>query len=306
MSKFPPRDGANRRTCRNAGTRAAFTRSMVQRATIAVTSAMALIGLLPSSYADAPSARLANISTRLPVGSGDNVLIAGFIITGGQAKRVIVRGIGPTLSVTENLSDPVLELHDSAGALAGSNDNWRDTQEAELQATKIAPANDYEAAITRALDPGAYTAVLRGAGKTTGIGLVELYDLDLGADAKLANISTRGFVNRGDNVLIGGSIVVGNGTARVIFRALGPSLGGVANPLQDPVLELHDGQGGLIALDDNWKDSQRAEIEATGIPPTNDNEAAIIRSLTPGAYTAVVRGKDNTTGVALIEAYQLN
>lgn len=283
----------------------ANTRCMA-RLLLAVAIAVASLGIATRSYADSPSARLANISTRLPVGSGDNVLIAGFIVTGGQSKRIIVRGIGPTLGVTENLGDPVVELHDASGALAGRNDNWRDTQEAELQATKVPPTNDYEAAITRSLDPGAYTAVLSGAANTTGIGLVELYDLDLAADAKLANISTRGFVNKGDNVLIGGTIVVGSGTARVIFRALGPSLQNVTNALKDPVLELHDGQGGLIAKNDNWKDTQQSEIEATHIPPPDEHEAAIVRELAPGTYTAVVRGKNDTTGVALIEAYQLN
>ena len=250
--------------------------------------------------------RLANISTRLPIGAGDNVLIAGFIITGNQSKRVLLRGIGPTLAVNENLADPLLELHDSSGGLVGINDNWRDDQQDELQATQIPPANDYEAAIVRALDPAAYTAILKGEGNTTGIGLVELYDLDLGADAKLANISTRGFVNQGDNVLIGGTIVVGNGSTKVIFRALGPSLQGVANALQDPTLELHDGQGNVIAVNDNWKDTQQAEIEATQIPPPDDRESAIVRELTPGVYTAVVRGKDDSTGVALVEAYQLD
>ena len=254
----------------------------------------------------APAVHLANISTRLPVGTSDNVLIAGFIITGTQPKKIIVRGLGPLLPVSENLSDPTLELHDSSGALVASNDNWRDAQEEGLKATTIPPNNDYESAIVKSLNPGAYTAILAGKGATTGVGLVEVYDLDLTVDSKLANISTRGFVGQDDNVLIGGAIVLGSGTTTVIFRALGPSLVSVAKALQDPTLELHDGQGVLIASNDNWQDSQADAIRATTIPPTDPREAAIVRQLTPGAYTAIVRGKNNTTGVALIEAYQIN
>lgn len=252
------------------------------------------------------STRLANISTRLPVGTGSNVLIAGFIITGNVPKRVIVRGLGPTLPVVENLADVTLELHGSDGALLADNDNWRDSDEGALKATTIPPRNDYESAMVKTLSPGAYTAILAGKGATTGVGLVELYDLDLAATSKLANISTRGFVNKGDNVLIGGLIVTGTGTTNVLFRAMGPSLAGVENALQDSTLELHDSQGGIIATNDNWQDTQEAEIRATTIPPDDPREAAIVRQLSPGAYTAVVRGKNNTTGVALVEAYQLN
>jgi hypothetical protein len=258
-----------------------------------------------SARAAAPAVHLANISTRLVVGTGNNVLIAGFIITGNQPKRVVVRGLGPLLPVSENLSDPTLELHDSSGGTVG-NDNWRDTQQEELILTTIAPINDYECAIVKSLNPGNYTAILAGKGGTTGIGLVEVYDLDLTVDSKLANISTRGFVDQGDNVLIGGTIILGNGTTDVLFRALGPSLSGIGNPLQDPTLELHDSQGNLIASNDNWQDTQRDAIVATTIPPPDTREAAILRQLTPGAYTAIVRGKGNATGVALIEAYQIN
>jgi hypothetical protein len=259
-----------------------------------------------ASVSDASAAvHLANISTRLAVGSGDNVLIAGFIITGSQPKKVVVRGIGPTLPVSENLADPTLELHDSSGAIVAANDSWRDTQEDELQATTIPPGNDYESGIVQSLDPGNYTAVLAGKGGTTGVGVVEVYDLDLAADSKLANISTRGLVNQGDDVLIAGTIILGNGTTNVLFRAIGPSTG-IPNALQDPTLELHDGQGGIIATNDNWQDTQKDAIEATTIPPSDPREAAILRQLSPGAYTAIVRGKNNTTGVAVVEAYQIN
>jgi hypothetical protein len=209
------------------------------------------------------------------------------------------------LPVTENLADPTLELHNSSGATVVTNDNWRDTQQNEVKATTIPPTNDYDSAIVRSVNPGAYTAVLAGKGGTTGVGLVEVYDLDLTADSKLANISTRGFVGKGDNVLIGGTIVVGSGSTTVLFRALGPSIPGVANRLKDPTLELHNGQGTTIAINDNWKDSQAAAIQATTIPPPDPREAAVLRQLTPGAYTAIVRGKNNTTGVALVEAYQI-
>jgi len=253
-----------------------------------------------------PAVHLANISTRLAVGTGDNVLIAGFIVTGSQQKRILVRGLGPLLPVSENLADPTLRLHDSSGAMVAANDNWRDTQQEELQATSIAPRNDHDSAIVKSLTPGAYTVVLAGKGGTTGVGLVEVYDLDLTVDSKLANIATRGFVDRGDNVLIGGTIIIGSGSTNVLFRALGPSVPGVPNALQDTTLELYDSQGTLIATNDNWRDSQAAEIKATTIPPPDVREAAILRQLTPGAYTAIVRGKNNTTGVALVEAYQLN
>jgi hypothetical protein len=260
---------------------------------------------LLSSATAAPAVRLANISTRLPVGAGDSVLIAGFTITGSQPKKVIVRGLGPLLPVKANLGDPTLELHDSFGGIVAGNDNWGDTQQDELKATTIPPTNDYDSAIVKNLAPGAYTAVLAGKGATTGVGLVEVYDLDSAADSRLANIATRGRVGDGDDVLICGTIAVGNGTTTVLFRALGPSTG-VPGALNDPTLELHDGQGATIATNDNWQDTQGAAIQDTTIPPNDPREAAILRDLTPGAYTAVVRGKNGTTGVAVIDAYQLN
>lgn len=261
-------------------------------------------GAAPAKPDAPPAVQLANISTRLAVGSGDSVLIAGFTITGSQPKKIMLRALGPFLPVLESLSDPTLELHDSSGTVAG-NDNWRDSQQDEIKATTIAPASDYESSIVRVLSPGAYTAVLAGKGGTTGVGVVEVYDLDLGVDSKLANIATRGRVDQGDNVLIAGTIVVGNGSATVLFRALGPSTG-ISNALQDPTLELHDGQGGTVATNDNWQDSQKDAIQATTIPPSDPRESAILRSLAPGAYTVVVRGKDNTAGVAVVDAYQLN
>jgi len=251
--------------------------------------------------------QFANISTRLSVGTGDNEMIAGFIITGTEAKRVIVRAMGPSLPLAGALADPVLELRNSAGDLISSNDNWRSDQEAEIMGTGIPPGNDLESAIVATLpaNNSAYTASVRGFNNETGIGVVEAYDLNSAANSKLANISTRGLVQTADNVLIGGLIVQGQISLRVIVRAIGPSLP-VEGALQDPTLELRDSNGSLIAANDNWRSDQQDEIIATGLPPSNDLESAIVRDLAPAAYTAIVRGVNSTTGVALVEAYGLN
>jgi CSLREA domain-containing protein len=261
----------------------------------------------PTPTPSSTTSTLANISTRLEVETGDNVLIGGFIVTGTQDKKVIVRAIGPSLPVTDALADPFLELHDGAGNLIASNDNWKDTQQAEIETTTIPPSNELESAIVATLpaNSSAYTAIVRGVNDTTGVGLVEVYDLNTSVDSKLANISTRGLVQTGDNVMIGGFIVLGQSNQKVIVRAIGPSLP-VANALADPTLELHNGNGDVIAFDDNWKDNQQSEIEATTIPPTNDLESAIVATLSPGNYTAIVRGVNDTTGVALVEVYALN
>lgn len=255
-----------------------------------------------------PAANLANISTRLRVDTGDSVLIGGFIVvTGTQPKRVIVRAIGPSLPVAGALADPVLELRNSSGGLIASNDDWRTDQEAEIIATGIPPNDNLESAIVATLpaNNSAYTAIVRGYNGGTGIGLVEAYDLDNTVNSKLGNISTRGFVGTGDNVMIGGFIVDGQIPTRVIMRAIGPSLP-IGGKLADPILELHDGNGTLLQVDDNWRTGgQESEIIATGIPPSNDLESAIVRTLAPGNYTAIVRGVNDTTGVALVEAYDL-
>ncbi|MFN2622345.1 MAG: hypothetical protein ABR611_05815 [Chthoniobacterales bacterium] len=262
------------------------------------------------------SARQLNISTRMRVQSGDNVLIGGFIITGTELKRVILRGIGPSLTpfgVPGALQDTTLELFNSSSTSIGFNDNWRDTNEAEIQATGLPPGDDRESAIVQTLAPGAYTAVLRGRDNTEGIGVVEGFDLTSNIPTKLANISTRGFVEAGDNVMIGGFIVgagVGNngaGSARVVVRAIGPSLTqfGVPNALVDPTLELHDSNGAVIGFNDNWQESQMAEIQATGLAPSDTNESAIVRTLVTGAYTAIVRGNADGVGVGLVEAYNV-
>ena len=250
---------------------------------------------------------LANISTRLPVGTGDNVLIGGFIVTGTQPKKIIVRAIGPSLALAGKLADPTLELHDASGALLESNDNWVDSpnKQAIIDST-IPPPNNAESAIVRSVPPGNYTAIERGVNNGTGIGVVEAYDLDTSANSKLANISTRGLVQTGDNVLFAGMIVVGQASQKVIIRALGPSTG-VPGALADPTLELHDGNGALLEANDNWVDSpnKQAIIDST-IPPTNNLESAIVRTLTPANYTAIVRGANNSTGIAVVEVYALN
>ena len=258
------------------------------------------------------SGRLQNISTRALGQTGDNVVIGGFIITGSGQKRVILRAIGSSLinhGITHPLQNPTLELHDHTGTLIASNDNWVDAaNKQEIMNSGLAPTNNLESAILMSLSPGAYTAIVRGVNNGTGIALVEGYDLDPAAGSKLGNISTRALVQTGDNVMIGGLIMVGPGSDKVLVRAIGPSLAqkGITNPLADPMLELHDGNGTLLASNDNWKDTQQAQIQATGLAPTNDAESAIVQTLEPGNYTAIVRGKNDTIGVAVVEVYGLN
>jgi len=249
---------------------------------------------------------MGNISTRLSVGIGNNVLIGGFIVTGSQGKKVIVRGVGPSLGndFPGALQDPYLEIHDSTGKTIASNDNWQDGDKLAILASGVAPKDTKEPAVVLTLDPGNYTAIVSGVGGTTGIALVEVYDLDPTAPAKLANISTRGLVQTGDNVMILGTIILGDSPANVIFRGIGPSTG-VPGALQDPVLELHNADGDTIFTNDDWRTDQEAEIIASKVPPGNDAESAIVATLDPGKYTVVLRGANNTTGIALVEAFQL-
>jgi uncharacterized protein (TIGR03118 family) len=264
--------------------------------------------------------QLVNISTRASIGTGDNVAIGGFIIhTDPPAlvgtKRVLLRGLGPSLKVNGvpvpgRLADPFLELHDINGTLIESNDNWMNSPErAAIMASGLAPTDPHESAILRTLIAGTnYTAVLRGVNNTTGIGLVEVYDLEPTSDTHLANISGRAFVSTGDDVLIGGVIIQGNTAEQVLFRALGPSLAskGVKNALPDPTLDLYDVNGTLIAHNDDWMNSpNKNAIIATGLAPTDPRESAILETPAPGNYTAIVRGKNNITGNALVEAYRL-
>ena len=267
-----------------------------------------------SEFSAAAIGQLINISTRLRVLTGDNVLIGGFVIGGTDNKKVVIRGIGPSLgnppvNLTGVLADPMLEVHDSTQAIIATDDNWRDTQEADILATGLQPKSDLESAVVLTLAPGAYTAIVRGKNGGTGIGLVEAYDVDLAANSKLINISTRGFVDTGDNVMIGGFVIGGaGGSAKVVVRAIGPSLltrFGVQGALADPALTLFDPNGMQIGFDDNWKDTQQADIEATGLQPTNDLESAILMVLPSGGYTAIVGGKNNTTGIGLVEVFDV-
>jgi hypothetical protein len=252
---------------------------------------------------------LANISTRMRVGSGDNAMIGGFIITGSQSKKVIIRGMGPSLGavgVQGALSNPFLELHDGTGAIIATNDNWQEAGNTNEIPSGFSPGDPRESVIVTTLAPGSYTAVVRGVGGETGVGIFEAYDLTQSANSKLANISTRGFVETGDNAMIGGLIVSG-GSARVLVRGIGPSLQnvGIANALQDPTLELINGNGASVASNDNWQQAPNTNEIPNGFSPSDPRESVIVTTLSAGSYTAVVRGKDNTVGIAVVEAYNL-
>jgi sugar lactone lactonase YvrE len=257
-----------------------------------------------------PTAQLTNISTRASVQTGPRVTIGGFIITGTDPKRVVVRGLGPTLTqfgVSGVLADPTLELHDSTHVIA-TNDNWKDAQEAAIQATGLAPPNDLESAVVLTLQPGNYTAILAGKNGTTGVGLVEVYDVNTAALSQLTNVSTRGFVGANQNVMIGGFITGGgNGMTQVVVRGLGPTLTqfGVSGALADPALTLTDGNGNVVRSNNNWKDTQQAAIQATGLAPPNDLESAIIVTVAAGNYTAVLQGNGGGTGIGLVEVYNV-
>ncbi len=277
-----------------------------------------------------PGSQLANVSTRAFVLTGDNVMIGGFIVQGTQTKRVIIRALGPELiphGVPDALADPTLELHNATGALIASNDNWVTTiiggiitsnQVAEIRNSGFAPGDVRESAMIVDLPPGNYTAIARGVNNTTGVALVEVYDLNFNATSFLENISTRSFVQTQDNVMIGGFIVQGTEPKRVMVRAIGPSLTqyGVPDALADPTLELHDSTGALIASNDDWvttiiggliTSNQVRDIMNSGLAPGQRTESAMIVSLSPGNYTAIVRGKGNiVAGVALVEVYDLD
>ena len=260
-----------------------------------------------------PAAQAVNLSTRMFVQTGDNVGIGGFIITGSAPKHVLIRAIGPSLTalgVPNALADPVLELHGSDPFATVTNNNWRDdpAQESAIIATGIAPTNDLEAAIDATLNPGSYTAVVRGNNNNTGVALIEVYDLSQATPAKLANISTRAFISTGDNIVIAGFILGGNsGNDRVVVRGIGPSLTGlgVPNALADPTMELRDSNGALLMANDDWQDNpaQAAELTAAGLAPSSNLESGIAAMLPPGLYTALLAGLNNGSGVGLVEVY---
>ena len=259
-----------------------------------------------------PAAQPVNISTRVRVEVGEGVMIGGFIITGSESKRVIIRGIGPSMTsvgVQGVISDPVLHLFGPSGSTIAVNDNWQDTQPAEIQQTGIAPQDPRESAIIATLPPANYTATVTDASGNNGVGLVEIYDLNSAANARLANISTRGSIQTAENVMIGGFALGGTSInpAKVVVRALGPSLqqAGITGPLANPTLQLFDRNGQLVANNDNWADvpSQAAELQALNLAPSNPAEAAVVETLPPGLYTALVAGHNGTIGVGLIEVY---
>ena len=256
-----------------------------------------------------PPAQLQNISTRLKVLTGDNVLIGGFIISGpsGSTKKVLVRGLGPSLSgfgVPDTLADPLLQLNGPGTAI--TNDDWQSDPNMSQIPPGFAPSNPKESAIVATLGPGNYTAILKGADGGSGNGLAEVYDIDGSSPLKIGNISTRGFVQSGDNVMIGGFFIGGSGSVTVVVRALGPSLTqfGVVGAMQDPTLEVHDGNGNTTTNDD-WQSAGNSSSIPANLQPTDPRESALLMTLVPGQYTAIVRGK-NETGVALVEVYNLN
>ena len=262
-----------------------------------------------ASQAPSPLTHAQNLSTRLSVGTGNNVGIGGFILIGSGSKHILLRGIGPSLNGTgvNALPDPVLELHGPAGFQTVVNNNWRDTQEEQIFGTGIPPTNDLESAILADLDPGAYTAILKGNEETTGVGLVEIYDLTAGTASRLGNISTRALVNTGNDIVIAGFILGGGmNNDLIILRGLGPSLPGSLDPrLADPTLELRNSSGTQVAFNDNWMDdpAQPPIIIGAGLAPGNSLESCIAVSLAPGAYTALLAGRNGGTGLGLVEVY---
>jgi hypothetical protein len=263
---------------------------------------------------------VANVSTRLPVGQGDNALIEGFIVQGpaGSVKKILVRAIGPSLvpfGITDAVANPTLDIFDASNTKIASNDNWKTTQVggiitgdqfAEINGSNLAPTNDLESAIIANLAPGSYTAVVRGANNGVGTGVVDAFDLSAGSTARLANVATRGLIQPGDKLMIGGFIVQ-NGSVRVVVSALGPSLAafGITNALPDTTLQLRDQNGVIVRENDNWMSDQKAELEATGLQPTNNLEAALVQTIAPGQYTAQVRGKPEATGTGVVQVFFL-
>jgi hypothetical protein len=271
-------------------------------------------GPTPTPTPSPSGSHFANISTRMDVGTGNNVMIAGFIVSGSQSKTIIVRALGPTLGsygVANALNDPMLELHDSSGATIATNDDWQTgSQASQISSSGYAPINSNEPALIATLPAGAYTAIVRGYNNSTGVALVEVYELDT-LPTRLSNISTRGQVGTDQNVLIGGLIINGSTSKKLIVRAMGPSLASppfsLAGTLSNPTLELYDSSGNLLASNDDWgSGTQAAAISASGYQPSNASESAIIATLPHGNYTAIVRGVNNSTGIALVDAYDLD
>jgi hypothetical protein len=256
-----------------------------------------------------------NISTRLRVDIGDKVMIGGFIVTGNASKPVVLRGLGPSLAgsgipAATVLADPVLELRGANGSLIMKNDNWKDDQRPLIEGTAFQPTDDHESVIVATLPVGAYTAIRSGKSQTTGIGLVEIYDNDQTVDSELANISTRGFVQTADNVMIGGFTLGNNPTStRIAVRGVGPSLSGfgLSNVLADPTLELHNANGTIMISNDDWTDdaTMAGQLTANGLGLTDPKESGIFATLPPGPFTAILAGKSGGIGIGLVEIYNV-
>jgi hypothetical protein len=250
---------------------------------------------------------ITNISTRASVQTGQEVTIGGFIITGTVPKQVVVRGLGPTLSqfgVSNFLLDPILDLHNSTSSIV-TNDDWQTAANADQIPQNLRPSDAHESAILATLQPGSYTVILSGKNHTGGVGLLEVYDISSGASAELTNVSSRGFVGTGDNVMISGFIA--SGSTQVVVRGLGPTLAqfGVLGVLADPEVTLFDGNGNVVERNNNWRDTEQAAISATGKAPPNDLEAAILAPVAAGNYTAILSGNGGGTGIGLVEVYKL-
>jgi hypothetical protein len=275
---------------------------------------------VPSATPTPTPGLVGNVSTRLPVGTGDNVLIEGFIVQGpaGSTKKIIVRAIGPSLlpfGIADALGNPILEIRDGSNTLVATNDDWGTTQvggiitgdqSAEISGSGLAPGNNLESAIIANLAPGSYTAVVRGVGNTVGTGVVDAFDMSAASPARLANIATRGLVQPGDKLMIAGFIIQ-NGDVRAVVRAIGPSLGafGIGNALPDTALQLRDQNGIIVRENDDWQSDQKQELESTGLQPSDLLEAAVVTTIPPGQYTVQVRGKPETTGIGVVQVYFL-
>jgi hypothetical protein len=252
-----------------------------------------------------------NLSTRVSVQSGDGVAIAGFIVSGSTPKRVLIKGLGASLGdfgIVNPLQDPILDLHGSSGNAIANNDDWQTATSANQIPLDLQPADSREPAILATLQPGTFTAILRGKNGASGVGLIEIDDLSTGAGSKLTNVSTRGFVGTGENVMIGGLILSGgSGKRQILVRALGPTLAqvpfNITGNLTDPTLMLVDANGTVVASNDDWRSSQQNEIQATGLAPPNDREAAILATLPTGNFTVIVSGKNGETGIALVDVF---
>ncbi|HKP92753.1 MAG TPA: hypothetical protein VJS88_02560, partial [Chthoniobacterales bacterium] len=269
-----------------------------------VIGAFALAVLLTATPVVA--SRIVNVSTRADVGTGNNVVIAGIIIQGYQAETLVIRGLGPSLPFANDLANPTLGLYNSSGTAIAGNDDWQYPQGSEIAQSGLAPSNSLESAMKLALNPGSYTAILGCNGGCTGIGMVEVYDITtLPSSARLANMSTRAHAENFNEKETMGIIIQGSGNKSLLLRGIGPSIP-LPDTLPNPFLQLYGPNGGLRQLNDNWRDNQQSQIIATGLPPSNDLESAMVVSVEPNAFTTVIQDNSGSTGIANIEVYDLD